>query len=199
MASKTDIANLAIAHLGTGKLIGNVDSDTTAEARACRQNYDQARQELLVIYDYRFATRNIDLTKVADNPTTEWLVSHRYPPGVLKVRRIVDGTRSTLLPPIPFTIAQDDTWKLILSNTDPLTVEVTMDEQRVEIFPPHFVSALSTLLASKIVPRLSKGDLAKRQQFALQLYKMAEGLARQGDANEQQEQIMASDLERARA
>ena len=72
MASKTEIANLALSHLGVGKEIGNLDTEKTEEAVAMRRFYESARDATLRDFPWPFATRMVALALVASPPTQWW-------------------------------------------------------------------------------------------------------------------------------
>ena len=57
MSSKTEIANLAISHLGIGKEIANVETEQSQEAKACRRYFDMAKKITLGDVDWTFATK----------------------------------------------------------------------------------------------------------------------------------------------
>ena len=99
MASKTEICNLAISHLGVGKEIANFETERSEVAAACRRYYDIALQTMLTEFDWGFATRYVTLGLEEIEPNSEWRYSYRYPHDCLKVRRIIScetGDRSQL-------------------------------------------------------------------------------------------------------
>jgi hypothetical protein len=54
MATKTEICNLAISHLG-GRTLTNVDTDTSQQAISCRKWFTTAAQEFLRSHPWNFA------------------------------------------------------------------------------------------------------------------------------------------------
>jgi len=64
--TKTQIANLAISHIG-GRLLTDVDSDSTQEAIIIRAWFDAARDEFLRSYPWNFSTKRSRLTTTVDN------------------------------------------------------------------------------------------------------------------------------------
>lgn len=159
MSSKTEISNLAISHLSTGKTISNFDTENSEEARACRSFYEICKRIVLSDHDWAFASRFETLGLVSSQPTSEWDFSYRYPSSCLKVRRILSGERSdTLDTQIPFKIISDGTGKLIYTDQEDAQVEITRDLDDPELFSPHFTMALSFKLAMYIAPRITAGD-----------------------------------------
>lgn len=59
--TKTEIANLAISHIG-GKSLTDVDADTSPQAIVCRKWFDLARDEALGGHAWNFATKRARLT-----------------------------------------------------------------------------------------------------------------------------------------
>jgi hypothetical protein len=185
MASKTDIANLAIAHIGIGKEISNLETERSEEAIACRKFYDLARQAVLSDLDWSFSTRFEDLALVETSPTDEWSYSYRYPSFCLNIRRIVSGTRNdTLKSRVPFRVVSDDLGYLIYTDMEQAKVEFTYDITNSEFFPAEFVMALSFRLAMYIVTTTSGGDPFKKKEELLGQYQMEINRAKRKNLNE---------------
>ena len=94
MASKTEVANMAISNLGTGKEIGNIDTENSQEASACRRFFDIALEAVLRDFAWPFANVTASAGLVDTNPTTEWGFSYRYPTSCLRLIRILSGVRN---------------------------------------------------------------------------------------------------------
>lgn len=186
MPSKTEICNQAISHLAIGKEIGNVETERSQEAAACRRFYETTRDEVLRDFPWPFATSIVALAKVADNPNDEWTISYRYPSDCLMMRRVLSGTRNdTQDTRVPNKVGQDASGLLIFCDRDSAQLEYTVratDELR---YPADFVSAFSLLLAAKVGKRLTGGDPFKLTERALQLYEIAISKAMKNALNEQ--------------
>lgn len=200
MASKTEIANLAISHLGVGKEISNLETDRGEEASACRRYYDIAREQTLSDINWNFATRFAVLGLIETTPNTEWDYSYRYPTNCLELRRILSGLRNdTQKSRVPFKIISDEAGKIIYTDEQNAQVEYTFNVQDVNLFSPEFLMALSFRLAYLIAPRLSKGDPFKSKQDMLALYDMEIGYAKKKNMNEEtQDQAPESEFIRTR-
>lgn len=187
MASKTEICNLALSSIGVGKEIANVDTEQSQEALACRRFYEIARDSVLRAFAWPFATVFADLGLVEEDPTDEWGFSYRYPPDCLMMKRIISGVRTdTRQSRVPYKIGKDDDGLLIYTDMEDPTVEYTSRADDVLRYPPDFILALSYLLGSMIVPRLSKGDPFKQGPQCLQLYSYQISRAMAAAGNEQQ-------------
>ena len=89
-SSTTEIANLALGHLGIGKDIANLDTESSQEAKAMRRYYDICRRTVLQEFTWPFATKFVTLGLVEEDPTDaeEWAFSYRYPADCLFLRRL---------------------------------------------------------------------------------------------------------------
>lgn len=171
MASKTDICNLSISHLGISKEIGNVTTEQSAEAKACRRFYDECREAVLTDYSWPFATKFATLGLVAENPNSEWGYSYRYPTDCLFLRRILSGAREdTELTRIAYKIGKDAQGLLIFTDQPLAEVEYTENIADEDLFTANFRLALSYRLASYIAPRITAGDPFRLAEKVMQLY-----------------------------
>lgn len=199
-ASKTVIANLALGHLGSGKEIANLDTENSAEARACRRFYETARDEMLRGWTWPFATKITTLTLVEEDPNDEWAYSYRYPTDCLMFRRIPSGARTdTRQSRVPYRVAQDDAGQVIFTDREDAQAEYTVAITDTRRFTSDFTMALSLRLASYIAPSITAGDPFKVGTRAFQLYGMSVDAARANAANEEQpDEDPSSQFERER-
>jgi len=117
MSSTTEIANLAISHLGIGKEIQNLDTDNSEEAVACRRYFETSLKAVFRAYNWSFANRIATLNLVETNPNNEWTYSYRYPSDALKLIKIQSGTRiESKGTRVVYKLSGDDTAKLILTD-----------------------------------------------------------------------------------
>jgi len=192
-SSSTEIANLAISHLGVSKEIASLTENST-EATAINRFYETDRRIVLRAYPWPFASKFVALGLVATNPSEidqEWTYSYRYPSDCLKFRRIVAGVvggRETRQSRIPYKIGRDSTGLLIYTNQSNAEAEYTINETDVQRFPDDFVMALSLLLATHSVSRITGGDPFGIGKTVYALYLSSLGLATSDAFNEQQDQ-----------
>lgn len=188
-ASKTEIANLAISHLGVAKEIGNLDTEKSQEAGACRKFYDLALETTLRDFDWPFATKYETLGLIESDPNDEWDFSYRYPSDALKIRKILSGTRNdTRQSRIPFVEGQDNSGKLIFTDQEDAQVKYTPFTTNVALYPPDFIMALSLRLAAYVAPRITGGDPFKMGDRAIKLYMYELSKAESNSGNEEQEE-----------
>lgn len=200
MASNTEIANLAIGHLGVGKEIANLDTENSKEAMACRRFFSDARDATLRDFNWPFARRFRTLTLVEEDPNDEWGYSYRYPTNCLAFRRILSGIRNdTRQSRIPYLLANDDDGELILTDKEDAQGEYTVKITDPARFSADFRIALSLRLAAYIAPWVAGGDPFKLGQRALTLYQFEISKAQATAGNEEQaEEPPESEYVRAR-
>lgn len=187
MAASTNIANMAISHLGISKEIGNLDTEKSAEAAACRTFYETARDETLRDFPWPFATKFVALGLVETDPTDEWSFSYRYPSDCLNIRRILSGLRNDNRDSrASYKIGRDDDGVLIYTDIENASIEYTIRDDEVERYTPDFKMAFSCRLAALIAPRITKGDPFKMRDAALKMYQMELSKAHANAANEEQ-------------
>ena len=183
--SKTGICNLALFHIGSSKSIANLETEESAEARACRLFYDDVLEEVLKARHWPFAKKFTALALVETDPTEEWKYSYRYPSDCLEVRRIIDdltnqddldylgGSRAKVLlegSRIPFVMGQDDQGFLIFTDKQTALIEYLARVDEVVRWPADFKMAVSFLLGSYIAPRLTSGDPFRMADRCFELY-----------------------------
>lgn len=189
--SNTEIANLALSHLGWGKELGSLDNDRSAEASACRRFFETARKATIRDGQWPFATKIADLTLVEENPNDEWGFSYVYPTDCLGMRRILNGTRNAALDEkTPFRVAQDSSTKVVFTDMSDATAEYSVDVDNYEIFPEDFILAFSFRLAAYIAPRVTAGDPFKLGVDCLKKYKLELSIASANAWNEQQDEAL---------
>lgn len=187
MSSKTEIANLALSHLGIGVKIANIDTERSEEARAARDYFDISRDAVLRDFDWPFASKIADLALVEADPNDEWGYSYQYPSDCIKLRRILSGIRNdTLASRVPFKVAQGDAGNVIFTDQVEAQMEYTVRVTSVENFTPDFILALSYRLAIYMAPRTTGGDPFGLGKKAADMYLYQLGLAQDSAAGEEQ-------------
>ncbi len=186
-SSKTEIANLALSHLGIGKEIGNIDTEKSSEASAIRRFFDIARDQALRDFWWPFAKRYTALGLVEESPNDEWGYSYRYPSDALAIRKVLSGIRNdTRQSRVTYEIASDDNGRLIYTDEEDANIKYTALITDVAHYPSDFVQALALRLASYTAPRLTDGDPFGLRETTLRLYIAELGFARSNAVNEEQ-------------
>lgn len=199
-SSEVEIANLALSHAGAGGPIASL-TEASVEARECRLHYAACRDLLLRSHQWNFAQRQAAL---ADTGTTVngWAYQYQWPADALDIHHVrAGGYDSTaiiwanetlpaslgttvLYPPVPFSIgvSTDGTARTVLTDAYQAYASYTASVSIVTIFDPLFTDALSWLLASRVVQRLTGNRNAKSD--CIQMYQATLQAAMTRDANE---------------
>ena len=158
-STKLDICNLALVHLGIGKLVTDFDNDRTTEAITLRAVYDIVRDQVLSDFNWPFATKIQALTLIEEDPVDEWRYSYEYPHDCLRLRRLVGSgrvpTRDTVE---PHRVVHGPTGKAIYTDLVDAIAEFTLDVNSESRFTSDFVMAFSLKLATIMAPRITAGD-----------------------------------------
>lgn len=183
MSSVADIANMALGHIGVSSEIQNLESESSAEARACRRFYEPTRDEVLRDFAWPFATVIASLTLHEEDPTTEWQYSYAMPADVWAVRRLHNGTysRAELTTNRVKYVRRG---QYLYTDQQDAVVEYTQKITDTEQFPPDFVAMLAYLLASRIAPSFG-AEAVKLGDRALKLYEWSRAKAQMNALNEE--------------
>jgi len=175
-ASVTDICNLALGHLGEGR-ITSVDEDTVA-ARACALHYDAARDDLLRSHRWNFAVSRAVLAALVVDPLFGWSYQFALPANCLRVLEVNDSEAGDWI-----TDAFAIEGRNLLTNTSVVNLIYIRRVLDVSEFDALFVKALAAKLAVELSETI-RGTTGKTAEL-MQAYERAIApLARRVDANE---------------
>ncbi len=199
-AAETEIANLTLGHLGVLKPIGELETENSAEARACRQFFQMARDMTLRDFDWPFARRVDTLSEVEEDPNDAWGYSYRVPSDCVAVRSIFNDSRlEDEANRIPFQIYGDDSGGLIYTDQEDAEVVYTKRITNGALCPLDFIMAMSLRLGVYIAPAVSGGDPYGLGKRCYQLYMDELSQARANALNERCMDVLPdSDSIRAR-
>ena len=199
-SSTTEIANLALSHLGISKEVGNLDTENSANANACRRWFENARDETFRDFHWPFATTYATLGLVESDPNTDWAYSYRYPSDCMRFIKVLNTVRNdSRQSRVPIEIASDSSGKLIFCDTEDACGKYTKKITDVSLFTQDYVNMLSLLLASYIAPRVTAGDPFKLGERAYNLYVISKTKTEATAFNEQQDdEVVDSEFIRAR-
>lgn len=190
--ANTDIANMAISNLGSGKEVADLTTEKSQEASACRRFYDSALVATLRDTDWGFNRQIVQLALVTDfRPTTypwEWSFSYQFPANAIIVRQLGLGNRiDPMGSDVPFEMRLGQSGSLILTNLESASAKIGIAVSAVELYPADFVLAFSMLLSSLIAPRLTNGDPLSLGLKNYQKYQMMISTAQKNDFIQSQE------------
>lgn len=209
MSSKTNICNLALGHLGVEKEIGNLDTESSVEARSCRRYYDLVRDLVLRDFNWPFARTIIELDLIRENPNSKWGYEYRYPANAIRLIKILNScninldaaqqlstgsvNRSSQLVRqdsrqsiVSYEVAKDEDGQVIWTDRNRIELEYICRVEDVSEFPPDFEMSFSYLLAAHIAPRLTGGDPFQTRGTAFELYVRSLNMAKVNAYNEEQ-------------
>jgi hypothetical protein len=167
-AATTEIANLALSHLGARRLT-ELDTDTTVEAQACRLHYTRVRDALLRRMPWNFATKRAAVV-YSSSPISDWVSSWTLPADCVRVLRV--SLDDPLAAKRDFAV---EGRKLLTDHASNATVEIvyTSNTAATTDYDPLFFDAFSYLLAAAVAPditdnpTLAESCLAKYQALGL--------------------------------
>jgi hypothetical protein len=176
MATKTEIANLALARLGTEATVQNVDTEESDEAGYLRTFFDSARRATLRSHAWRFATSYRTLVEVSGDVTSRrWSYKYKYPNDIIRFVELEKANRND--DEIPFETAYDASSKeqIILTNEPPDTAVgvVIEDIQDPTEFDDSFADALGWRLAFEVAPNIAGNNAATVHQTMFQFFQQA--------------------------
>lgn len=141
--SKIDIANRALIQLGARPITSfNDDLDT---ARVMQARYESDKHELLRMYKWNCATKQLTLAQNTEAPKFDFKHSYALPPEVLRVVRVHRPTYwGAKLSDQEFRILGRD----VHTDVSPCNIEAIVDVDESEM-DTLFAGALEAMLASR--------------------------------------------------
>lgn len=207
MASDADVCNLALSYLGDVANVASISPpDGSAQAALCSRFYPIARDQLLELHPWGFATTRVALAQIA-NPTASWLYAYAGPTDVLNYLEVIDPLvtddyavgmplANTMLGVIGATMAvasaqqfvvekAADGSDMVLTNQPNAVLRYSAAITDSTKFSPLFTEALCRLLAAKLAGPLLKGADGRAESVAqLKLFQAALEKAVESDANQ---------------
>jgi hypothetical protein len=199
-SSEVEIANLALSLAGCGGPIASL-AESSVEARECLLHYASCRDLLLRSHPWNFAQRQAALA-VLTTTVNGWAYQYQYPADCLAIHHIRAGGydssaiiwanetlpaslgTTVLYPPVPYAIGvtTDGLSRTILCDAYQAYASYTAAVTITTLFDPLFSDALSYLLASRVIQRLT-GNLNVKADCT-RLYMATVQAAMVRDANE---------------
>jgi len=204
VSSDVDICNLAVGHLGDDASISSLNPpEGSAQADHCARFYPIARDSLLEMHNWGFATKRIKLALLSSG-WPEWDYSYAQPNDMLQALAVLpqdatdDYSQPGFVPasvpipvfgayvPQPYAVESDAAGNnLIYTDQQNAVLRYTARVTDVTKFSPLFTMTLSWHLASMLAGPVIKGDAgaaeAKRCAAMMQLWL---GKAIESDANQ---------------
>ncbi len=211
MPSVVDICNLALAHLGDDANVASIDPpEGSAQAEHCARFYPIARDTLLQMHNWNFASKRVTLAAVT-MPYHQWKYSYAAPADMMVAVAVLppeaENDYATKFTPsdypywnanytpivaagqyVPqrFSIEMDTAGnKVIYTDQDGALLRYQSLVSDPTKFDPLFTLALSWHLASMLAGPVIKGEEgAAEAKRCTQMALMYLGQARASDANQ---------------
>jgi hypothetical protein len=137
MATEVSICNKALTSVGASTII-SLDDNTT-EAILCKAQYSDVRNAVLEEHNWTFATKWLDIPKLANPPLGEYRNAFPLPPEVIRVIFVGEDFDH----PDQWQLEQD----MIRKDGDTCKCQVLIRETNPNRYSPLFLEALSARLA----------------------------------------------------
>jgi hypothetical protein len=193
---EVNICNLALANIGDSARLVSL-TDTSRQAELCRQYFDLARDGMLEMHRWEWATRRKALVATTKlDSVTQWDHAYRLPDDWIDTISILpenapdDYFEGGVRQPVEYHIEQD--WqgdRILYTNVENAHIRYTSRIVDTTKFSATFVKALSWYLASMLAGPLIKGDEGSKQaQIAENRAFRAFGAASKHDARAKRKQ-----------
>lgn len=181
MASDVDICNLALGHLGDSATVSSINPpEGSAQAEHCARFYPIARDALLEMHPWGFATRRVQLAQLTSWNFTEWQYCYQQPADAVNLLTILPATATDdisvgiqnytqqnvsmtnqgVYQPQPYVAETlDDGTEILLTNVPNAVLRYTCLVTDTNKFSPLFVTAFSWYLASYLAGPVIKGEV----------------------------------------
>lgn len=187
MATEVDIANMALAHLGDRATVSSLSPpEGSAQAEHAARFYPIARDTLLEMHPWKFATRRVALAdaSLVTPPPSSWAYSYTAPPHIAMLKVLApDATEDGRGVNYVTEIGEDDAAVIYTNQVDAVLL-YTAPVSDPARFSPMFANVLSYLLASYLAGPIIKGaEGMKVADSFLQRSMALLGKAAESDAN----------------
>ena len=185
MYTKEDICNMALAHIGAGK-IASLD-DNNEKTRVLNLYYEGAVKAVLRVFPWGFARTMCKPAQSTESiPGATYM--YAYPPDCVNVRRIfTDGMGADSDYKLPYSIFSWEGVKYIGCEYSDIYLDYTAYVDIPDTYDPTFSEALSFKLAATCSPSLT-GNAQKSQEM-LQMYQLTLDSAKHTSAVENYKEV----------
>lgn len=208
MASEVDICNAALAELGDSATVVSINPPSgSVQAVHCARFYPIARDALLEMHTWGFATKRVQPALLAETPPAPWAYAYQAPSDVLNFLSITDPNATDdysqglqmygsvtgasqyevgLYTTQPFAVEMDNFGnQIILTNQQNAMLRYSGRVTDTTTFGPLFIEALTKLLKSKLAGPVVKGAEGRAEaKSAMQEFMVALGTATASDSNQ---------------
>ncbi len=149
MASKVQIANLALSVLGSAQ-VSDLDTETTKEANLVNTFWDQVVQEVLEDHTWDFAKEWSSLAEDAAYTMVDEKYEYAYtlPSGYIRMSKVENDDAGH--------VEYVRRGEHLLCNESPFKIEYIKEITDVSKYPPHFIMAVAGKLRIYLAIGLKK-------------------------------------------
>jgi hypothetical protein len=181
VASEVDICNIALGHIGDAANIQSIaPPDGSAQAEHCQRFYPIARDSMLEMHDWGFATKRVALAQLSTNAASGWAFAYLQPADLINTVSILDPNASSdtsvgmsapigwmetpltnggVYTPQPFQLETSaDGQDIILTDMPLAALRYTYRMSDTTRFSPTFVDCVGWYLASFLAGPIMKGS-----------------------------------------
>jgi len=158
-------------------------TEQSAAAGQCNIWYNPCRRQTLEDFDWNFARRRATLALHGDAaPSGIWTFRYQVPSDCLSARYI-QNPLGDQADPVPFEmeLSLDGSTQSILTNAEDAILIYTVDQETTDFFPPYFVDALATNIASRIAFKVTGKRTIMSDMIQLYFVKLARAEAHEGN------------------
>lgn len=160
MSSVIDICNISLSHLGDTATVASIDPpEGSAQAEHCARFYPIARDSLLEMHPWSFATRRVALSLLADT-MDQWAYIYTFPNQAIKILAVIAADAADDASPQPFiieTLASGA--RVICTNQETAVVRYVAAITDSAAFSPLFTMLLTWFMSSMLAGPILKGDV----------------------------------------
>ncbi len=165
MASDVDICNLALSFLGDDASISSISPpESSIQSLYCSRFYPIARNSLLELHNWSFASKREVLSQVENN-NMQWSYAYALPADMMKAISVLPqnfGIEYTDL--VPYIIEQnDETIDILFTNQTDALLRYQSYVNDPNKFSALFQISLAWHLASMLAGVIIKGDEGQAQ------------------------------------
>lgn len=159
LSTEAELCNISLGLIGVSIRIQSL-SDNEATARACKDNYSQARDLALESFEWTFAEQTAVLA-LSTEVRTGWTYTYALPGNCMVPRRIDDGSGNRserAVDKTPFRTMLNDAGNGMLLVTDQQNAVLvyTASVAITALFSAHFTECVAHLLAAKLANVVKK-------------------------------------------
>lgn len=212
MSSEIDICNTALGYLGDDANVSSLSPpEGSAQAFYCARFYPIARDALLEMHPWSFATKRASLALLSEIPPSPWAYVYQQPSDALNFISILApdaqddnstgyagtagnwcGPGPGLYTPQPYTSEIDSNGvEVIYTNQQYAVLRYTALVSDPTKFSLLFCESLSWLLAAKLAGPILKGETGMQAAVAcLKQFSIWFAKATESDANQMRHQVV---------